>query len=42
MPQCEDGHPASSAFWLKPVNLFGLFELTVFIADLDTFTLPTV
>ena len=21
-------HPASGAFWLKPINLFGLFEFT--------------
>jgi hypothetical protein len=41
MPHVRDGIPPSDAFWPKPVNLFGLFAVTTFIADLHVFTIPT-
>jgi hypothetical protein len=42
MPHVIDDIPASIAFWLKPHSLFGLFYITIFIADLLWFTLPNI
>ncbi len=42
MPHSARVHPASGAFWFKPVSLFGLLLVTAFIADSDAFAIPTI
>jgi len=41
MPYVRDDMPTSGAFWLKPVNLFGLLPITTFITGSHMFTIPT-
>ena len=40
----HEGHrpPTPSAFWRQPINHFGWLDLTIFITDSRTFTLPAI
>lgn len=41
LPQYLRSRPATFPFWVRPVSVFGLLVMTMFIGDSDSLTLPS-